>query len=84
MRLVSCNTRVGHPQKPASRDRREERGSSYCSVHTLREDDSTYGSHSRGPIQSRLGPHGHMRRQSNACRGSGIHSRLGLQPRNEG
>ena len=34
--------------RPASRSRREDRGSSYCEVRTINEDDSSYGSHTRG------------------------------------
>ncbi|KAJ0936546.1 putative retrotransposon gag domain-containing protein [Helianthus annuus] len=69
---------------PASRSRREERGSSYCSVHTLNEDDSSYGSHTRGPVHTRLGPHGEDRRRSTSRRGPDIQSRLGPQPYTEG
>ena len=44
------------PSRPASRSRREDRGSSYCEVRTINDDDSSYGSRTSGPIQSRLGP----------------------------
>ncbi|KAJ0456749.1 hypothetical protein HanIR_Chr15g0765971 [Helianthus annuus] len=81
-RILQYDNRV--PTHPASRSRHEDRGSSYCDVRTLDEDDSSYRSRRRGPIQSRLGPHGETRRQSTAHRGSGIHSRLGPQSHNEG
>ncbi|KAJ0457414.1 hypothetical protein HanIR_Chr15g0773511 [Helianthus annuus] len=72
------------PSRPASRSRREDRRSSYCEVHTINEDDSSYGSRTRGPIQSRLGPQGDNRQQSTVHRGSGIQSRLGPLPQHEG
>ncbi|KAJ0890971.1 hypothetical protein HanRHA438_Chr09g0429671 [Helianthus annuus] len=68
----------------ASRSRRDDRGSSYCSVHTLNDNDSSYGSHTRGPVHTRLGPHGEDRRRSTSRRGPGIQSRLGPQPYTEG
>ncbi|KAJ0455653.1 putative retrotransposon gag domain-containing protein [Helianthus annuus] len=72
------------PTRPASRSRREDSGSSYCEVRTIDEDDSSYGSRTRGPIHSRLGPQGENRRQSTAHRGSGIQSRLGPKSYHEG
>ncbi|KAJ0852204.1 hypothetical protein HanRHA438_Chr14g0635451 [Helianthus annuus] len=72
------------PSRPASRSRREDHGSSYCEVRTINEDDSSYGSRTRGPIQSRLGPQGDNRRQSTVHRSSGIQSRLGPLPQYEG
>ena len=70
--------------RPASRSRREDRGSSYCSVHTINEDDSAYGSHTRGPVHTRLGPYVEDRQRSASRHGSGIQSRLGPQPYTEG
>ncbi|KAJ0493842.1 hypothetical protein HanIR_Chr12g0590641 [Helianthus annuus] len=70
--------------RPASRSRREDRGLSYCSVHTINDDDSTYGSHTRGPVHTRLGPYVENRQRSASRHGSGIQSRLGPQPYTEG
>ncbi|MFS7934873.1 hypothetical protein Hanom_Chr05g00396751 [Helianthus anomalus] len=38
----------GPTSRPASRSKREDRGSSYYDVRTVDEDDSSYGSHGRG------------------------------------
>ncbi|MFS7945348.1 hypothetical protein Hanom_Chr06g00523221 [Helianthus anomalus] len=69
----------GH-SRPASRSRREDRGSSYCTVHTLNEDDSSHRSHTRRPVHSCLGPLSEDRRPSASRHGSGIQSRLGPLP----
>ncbi|MFS7972903.1 hypothetical protein Hanom_Chr09g00850311 [Helianthus anomalus] len=55
VRILQYEGRV--PSHPASRSRCEDRGSSYCDVRTLNEDDSSHGSRTRGPVHTRLGPY---------------------------
>ncbi|MFS7902563.1 hypothetical protein Hanom_Chr01g00012711 [Helianthus anomalus] len=46
------------PTHPTPGDRRGSRGSSYCTVYTLEDGDSTYGYQARGPARDLLSPHG--------------------------